>query len=237
MSDELNESVGCAQCGLNGVVQAAPVLLADQQSVDHQTDVVVYTAVELGRIGQIVDLPVHHHPHEPLATCALEEILEFPLPAADQGCNDLDLSSFGPSQDDIRHLRGTLTLDGGTVVGTVWHAYSSPEEPQVVVDLSHRPDRRAGVGPRRSRLDGDGRGETLDRVDVGFFHEPQELAGIGREGLHIAALSLRVDRIECEGGLAGPRQAGDDRHGVARDLDINIPKVVDSGSANDQRGI
>jgi hypothetical protein len=76
------------------------------------------------------------------------------------------------------------------------------EEPEVVVDLGHRADSRARVARRRFLVDGDGRGEPLYEVDVGLVHLAQELAGVGREGLHVAALALGVDGVEGEGGLA-----------------------------------
>ena len=40
-------------------------------------------------------------------------------------------------------------------------------------------------------------------VDVGFFHLTEELAGVGGEGLDVAALALGVDGVERERGFAG----------------------------------
>jgi len=77
------------------------------------------------------------------------------------------------------------------------------EEPQVVVDLGDGPDGGAGVAARRLLVDGDGRGQALDEVDVGLVHLPEELAGVGREGLDVAPLALGVDRVEGERRLAG----------------------------------
>jgi len=39
-------------------------------------------------------------------------------------------------------------------------------------------------------VDGDGRGQPLDEIDVGLVHLPEELPGVGRQRLDIPALPL-----------------------------------------------
>jgi len=63
-------------------------------------------------------------------------------------------------------------------------------------------------------------------LHVGLLHLAQKLARVGGEAFHVAALALGVDGIEGEGGLAGPREAGDDHQLVARDFDVDILQVV-----------
>ena len=75
--------------------------------------------------------------------------------------------------------------------------------------------------------------EPLDLVDVRLLHLAEELAGVGRERLDVAALALGVDGVEGQGGLAGAGQAGDDDQLVARDLDVDVLQVVLAGAAND----
>src|SRR2546422_2191298 len=81
-------------------------------------------------------------------------------------------------------------------------------------------------------LDGDRGGDPLDRVDQRFRHPLEELLGIRRERLDVAALALGVEGIERERALAGPRRSGDDREGAPRQLDgdpleIVLPRVAD----------
>ncbi len=47
-----------------------------------------------------------------------------------------------------------------------------------------------------------------DRVDARLVEELQELAGVGAEGLDVAALALGVERLEDEGALAGAGELG-----------------------------
>lgn len=53
-------------------------------------------------------------------------------------------------------------------------------------------DRMAGLRP-------------FDAVDDGLVHAAEELAGIGRKGLDVTPLALRVDGVESQGALAACR--------------------------------
>jgi hypothetical protein len=68
-------------------------------------------------------------------------------------------------------------------------------------------------------------------VDVGLFHHAQELAGVGRQGLHVAALALGVQRVEGQGGLARAGQARDHHQLVAGDVEIDVLEVVRARAA------
>ena len=78
----------------------------------------------------------------------------------------------------------------------------------VVVELGHGPDR----GPRRAHrvglVDGDGRRDALDALHLRAVHAVQELAGVGGEGLHVAALALGVDGVEGQRRLARTTHPG-----------------------------
>ena len=65
-----------------------------------------------------------------------------------------------------------------------------------------------GLRAGAALLDGDGRREAVDVVDVGLLHLPQELPGVGGERLDVAPLPLGVEGVEGEGRLA---RAGDAR--------------------------
>jgi len=81
-------------------------------------------------------------------------------------------------------------------------------------------------------LDGDGRAQAFDQVHVGLVHQLQELAGIGGEALHIAALAFGIQRVKRETGLAGPRQTGDHHQPVARDVQVDVLQVVGARAAH-----
>jgi hypothetical protein len=84
------------------------------------------------------------------------------------------------------------------------------EQPQVVVDLGGRADRRARVADAVLLPDRDRGADAVDAIDVRLLHPLQELAGVGRQRLDVAPLPLGVDRVEGERRLARPADPGDD---------------------------
>jgi hypothetical protein len=69
-------------------------------------------------------------------------------------------------------------------------------------------------------------------VHFWFFHLADELAGVGREGLDVAPLALRVQRVEGQRGLAAARDAGDHHQLKARQPDVDVLQVVFLGSTD-----
>ena len=70
------------------------------------------------------------------------------------------------------------------------------EKAEVVVDLGDRANGGTRVARGRLLIDGDRGRQTLDEVDIGLVHLPQELTGIGRQRLDVTALAFGVDRVE-----------------------------------------
>ena len=106
------------------------------------------------------------------------------------------------------------------------------EQLQVVVELRHRADRGARAAHGVGLVDGDGGRHPFHLVDRGLVHAVEELARIGREGLHIAALALRVERVEHQAGLAGPAGAGHHRQFTGADVEIEVAEVVLASTAD-----
>jgi hypothetical protein len=86
----------------------------------------------------------------------------------------------------------------------------------------------------RDVVDRDRRAEAVDVVDVRLLHHLQELARVRRQRLDVAALSLRVDRVEGKARLAGAREAGDADEAVPRQADGDVLEVVLAGAVDDQ---
>ena len=111
-------------------------------------------------------------------------------------------------------------------------ADAGEEQAQVVVDFGGGGDGGARVAGGILLLDGDGRSDAVDHVDVGLLDALQELAGVGRERFDVAALAFGVDGVEGERRLAGAGDTGDHRQLVVRDLKIDVLEVMDPGPAN-----
>ena len=95
-------------------------------------------------------------------------------------------------------------------------ARAGVQQAQVVVDLGDGADGRARVAVGGLLVDGHRGRQALDEVDVGFVHLAEELPGVRRQRLDVAALALGEDRVERQRRLAGPGQSGEDDERVAR---------------------
>jgi hypothetical protein len=67
---------------------------------------------------------------------------------------------------------------------------------------------------------------------MGAIHTLHKLSRIGRKGLNIPALSLRVKGVKSERRFAGPTQSRNRRDAVQGDLKIEILQVVLPGSGD-----
>jgi hypothetical protein len=73
---------------------------------------------------------------------------------------------------------------------------ASKEETKIIVDFRHRAHGRPGIMRRPFLVNGYSRAKSFNVINVRFLHLPQELAGIGRKRLYIAALPFGIYGIE-----------------------------------------
>ena len=114
-------------------------------------------------------------------------------------------------------------------------ADARPEQPQVVVNLGRRADRRARIADAVLLPDGDRRRDAVDAVDVRLLHPLEELAGVGRQRLDVAALPFGVDGVEGERRLARPADAREHDELAVRQRQVDALQVVGAGAADDER--
>ncbi len=201
-------------------------LAADDEAVDHDFDVVLVLLVERGGVLDQVRLAVDADALE-AGLLPLGELLAIlALAAADDGGEEEQAGALGERQDAVDHLADRLRGDREAGGGRIGNADARPEQAHVIVDLGDRGDGRARIAAGGLLLDRDGGAEALDMIDIGLLHQLEELAGIGRERLDIAALALGIDGVEGEARLAGAGQAGDHRERVARDIDVHALEIV-----------
>lgn len=115
---------------------------------------------------------------------------------------------------------------GRVVTGT------GEEHAQGVGQRGDRAHRGARSGRRPALLQRHGGRQTGDLTDVGCPDLVDQPARVQGDGLEIAALGLRVDRSEGQGGLSRARDAGEDRERVARDVDVHVAEVVFARAAH-----
>ena len=102
------------------------------------------------------------------------------------------------------------------------YADSGIEQTQIVIDLcdsSHGGTRVFGCG---FLVNGNRRGQALNAVHIRFFHLSQKLTCIGRQALHIAALTVCKDSIKCQRRFSGAGKPGHNDQLISWNIHINI---------------
>lgn len=233
---DIGRALGELERLLEGLGEAGGDFATDDQAVDHDFDVVLVLLVERGgfldQIGLAIDADALEAGLLPLG----ELFPVLALAAADDRGEEEQAGAFGERQDAVDHLADGLRGDRQAGRRAVWDADARPEQAHVIVDLGDRRDGRARIARRRLLLDRDGGGEALDMIDIGLLHQLEELAGISRERLDIAALALGIDGVEGEARLAGAGQAGDHRQRVARDVDVHALEIMLARAADGNMG-
>ena len=231
--DRDRAAVAVAQRGLVGFGEPLLQVRAHAEPVDDDLDRVLGVLREPRHRVDLVHLAVDAHADEALGAELDEEVELLALPVDDDRREDHQLRVLGQRERRVDHLRdrhrGELLL---RMIGAVRIADPRVEQPQVVVDLGDGADRRARVVRRRLLLDRDRRRQALDQVDVGLFHQLQELPRVRGQRLDVAALALGVERVERERALAGAGQAGDDDQPVARQIEVDVLEVVRARAAD-----
>ena len=203
------------------------------QPVDDDRDVVFVLLVEDDLLVEAAQLAVDLDPRVALEPHLLEQFPVLAFAPAHDRRHDHEFGPLLEGHQPVDDLLLGLAGDLLAALGAVRDPDPRPEQPQVVVDLGHRADRRARVARGRLLVDRDRRREPLDRVDVRLLHQAEELARVGRERLDVAALPLGVDRVEGEARLARAGEPGDHDQRVARQLDVDVLEVVLTGAGDD----
>ena len=221
-----HETTGERGRDLHGVGQAAVLVGADDNAVDHDLDIVLAVFIERDRLRKVVDAAVHAHADIPAAAGIVEHLLVFALSGANDRRQDLHARRLRQRRDLIDDLVDRLAADLLAALRAVRHADTRPEQTQIVVDLRDRADGRARIFAGGLLVDGNGRAHALYGIDVRLVHLAEKLARIRREALHIAPLSLGKDGVERKARLARAGQAGHDDQCIARNFHINVLEIV-----------
>ena len=223
----VQHALALAQRRLHGIDQPPVGLPAlDHQTVDHDLDVVLALLVQVDVLVQRADGPVHPGPGEPPLARVGQHLLVLALALLDERRQQGQPGAFRQPGQLLRDLLRALLSHPAAADGAVLLAHRCKEHAQVVVDLGDGAHRRTRVVGGRLLLDGDGGRQAADHVVVRLLHLPEELAGVGGEGLHVAPLPLGVEGVEGERALPGARHAGEDHQALLGDLQRDALEVV-----------
>ena len=228
-----DDPVGERGCCLDRIHQALAHVRAHDESVDHHRDVMLDLLFERELLLERAKLAVKQNPRETLRSQLLEQLPVLALAAAHDRREHHETRALGQLEHLVGDLLDRLPGDPRAADVAVRHADPRPQQAQVVVDLGDGPDGRARVARGRLLVDRDRRREPLDRIDVRLVHLPEELAGVGRKRLDVAALPLGVDRVERQRRLARAREPRQHDEGVARQAQRDVLQIVLAGPCDD----
>ncbi len=213
--------------GLDGLQEPLARLRPDHQPVHHHLRVRAgLDLLALPLRADVDHLLPRQQPHEAHLPQPAKLLGDGLAVGEADGEGDHEAGALGQLQHLVGDAVGGVGDDLTPALGAVHVADARPEQAQVVVQLRGGADGRAAILDRVLLLDGDGGRDVLDPVDVRLVHALQELAGVGAEGLDVAALALGVEGVEGEGGLAAAADARHDDVAVAGDVDVDVLEIV-----------
>ncbi len=99
------------------------------------------------------------------------------------------------------------------------------------MNLGDGPDSRPRGIATVARVHSDGWRDSGDEVGVGFIKPGEELPGVGRKGLDVAAVALCVERVKGERALARTAGAGHDDQLLERKVEVDGFQVMGANTA------
>ena len=154
--DAIAQPQGCFdRIAQPGHVRARPILtrgpflgMADHNAINDCFNRVHLVAIQVRHFVDLVDLAVDAQAHKALLLQLFKDILMIALAIFDHRSQDQQAAAIFHADDAVhdlgRRLLGNCLATGGAVGLT----NAGIEQTQVVVNLGHRADRRAGIAPR-----------------------------------------------------------------------------------------
>ena len=207
-------------------------VLARFEAVDDRIDAVLLAQGQRRHVVKFIQHAVDADPHIALGAQLVEHLHVLAFAVFDDRGQQHEAFFRVLGQGLIDHLADGLGTERVIVVRAVRGTDAREQQAQVIIDFGDGADRGTRVVRGRFLLDGNGRGQALDMVEVRLFHHAQELAGIGRQRLDVAALALSIDGVECQRALAGAGQTGDDDQLVAGQIEVNILQIMGTCTAD-----
>ena len=227
-----DQSAGMGAGGFNGICQSAAQTFLQHQTVHHQLNIVFFIFLQFDLFRQIVQDAVHSHTGKAALAGILKNFDMFTLLGPHHRRQHNKAGSLTQGFHTVHDLINGLTGNLSAALGAMGCAHPRPQKAQIVIDFRHRTHRRAGILGGGLLVNGNSGRQTFNGIHIGLIHLSQELAGVGGQTFHIAALSFRVNRIKCEAGLAGTGKSRKHNQFISGNGQIDIFQIVLSGTPN-----
>ena len=229
---QLDDPLAMLERKLQLLAQQRLVLRFHHHHAHRQLDVVFLVAIEARPLARRQVVAIHPELLESLGPRPLGEVGVKTLAADDERRQQLHRTTAEIAHDLRRDGLEALRLHRHLTLWAELGAELHIHQPQEGLDLGERRHGTLAAAAAGALLDGDGGRNAEDGVHIGPAGRLHELAGVGIERFEIASLAFAEDDVEGECGLAGTRQTGDHREGIARDLEADVLEVVLAGVAD-----
>src|SRR5258706_3915956 len=169
-----------------------------QQAVDYHLDGVILALVEREVVIKINDFAIHAGASVAVLEQRFHFFLELALAAADDWGEHHDAILGREGHYALNNLLGGLAADRPATLGTMRNANGGEQQAKIIVDFGDGANGRARAAAGSLLLDRDGRAKPINCIDIRALHLIQKLARVSGKRLHVAALPLGVNRVECE---------------------------------------
>ena len=148
------------------------------------------------------------------------------LPPPYHGGKKLDPGACRQAADMIHHLIHGLFFYFLPAFRTVGDTDTRIQKPEIIIDFRHGTYRGTGSPVCGFLIDGNSRRQAFYFFHIRLFHLSQELSGVGRQRLHIPALSLRIYCVKGKGRFPGAGQPREDHQFISGNIHINPFQVM-----------
>ena len=143
--------------------------LADDKAIHDHFDPVVFVFIEFDFLAQVVDRFVDPHPAVALGADVVEQVGVILAIDLEYRCANFNLRAIGQGQQVFHHLMRRPDADFLPGDGAARLSDTCEQHSHIVIEVRHRPHRRAGILHHGLLLDGDDRGKAVYEVDVGLL--------------------------------------------------------------------
>jgi hypothetical protein len=168
-----------------------------QQAVDDNFNGVVFALVEIEVVLKIDQFAVDACAGVAVLEQRLHLFLEFAFASADDGREHHNAVFRRKGHHPLHDLLGRLAANGASAFGTVRNPDRGEQKAKIVVNFGDRPHGGTWTAAGGFLLNRNRRAQAINGVHIGTLHLVEKLAGVGRKRLHVTALTLGVNRVEC----------------------------------------
>ncbi len=218
--------------GLKGIDQSRTKIGPHHQPVHHDFHPPFLPGSGFQRFTgtEFDQLSVHPGPDKPLPGQPLQDIPVLPPLFVLNGGQQHQACASRQGHDLIRHFAHGLRGNRFAGFGIVGLPDMRVKQPKVVIDFGGGRNGGAGTAGTVPLLDGDGRGKTVEMVQIRLGQLIQKLAGKRAQALDVPALPLGEEGVKGEGGLATAAGTRDHHQLVPGNLHRNILEIVLAGT-------